>query len=177
MIPEDQPARRQPRVDTLGSPESNPPGAPVPDPQPDTIKAILEPERSSANDTTVTTPNADPPLPTLPAAAAALGRTTDDLPVFELTDAELEREYPEFVRARKLNDMLGATYGTGVANGTSESGGPAGFPASDVTPGVSDATDRQSRDPHPNTIEAIFGRSPPPDPSPPGAVRAPPGIV
>jgi hypothetical protein len=121
-------------------------------------------------------PTSPPPQTDEPISAPQGATTTDDLPVPEMSDEEMDRYNPEFARARKLNGMLRATYGT--RDETSGSGGPSPAPAGAVAgggrdTGVNPAT--RPSDPRFCTDEAISRRAPPADPSPPGAVRAPPG--
>jgi hypothetical protein len=117
---------------------------------------------------------ADPPSPAPPSAEPHGAITTDDLPVFEPTDEEIEREYPEVAAARKLHKMLVARYGTGLATGGSES---CASPAPSMRPdGPGGGPNSQSLTPssHSDTDEAISGRAPASDPPHRDAARAPP---
>jgi hypothetical protein len=88
-------------------------------------------------------------------------RTSEDVPVFEPTDEELERDYPKVVAFQRLHDMIAATYGTGR------------------TPGQADSRPRAPANPGEFTSKPISSPSsplpPPPGSAPGDAVRAPPG--
>jgi hypothetical protein len=83
-------------------------------------------------------------------------KTTDDLPVFEMTEEEIERDFPEWAKARQLKRDL-ARY--------SRAGNRPGDPgAAQPSPSNSSA----------NTSKAIFTGTPQPVPSPPQPARPPP---
>jgi hypothetical protein len=92
-----------------------------------------------------------------PAGAGCPGpRTSEDVPVFEPTDEELEREFPKVVAFQRLHDMIAATYGTGT------------------TPGQADSRPRAPANPGEIASKAISSPLPPPGSVPPDPVRAPP---
>jgi hypothetical protein len=118
-----------------------------------------------------------------PAVAAVLSplapshapeRTTEDIPIPEVTQEELERERPELAAFQRSQRMVEATYGAGGTTGASASCRPSGAavsgsgsgsaPGPDAPPGCREFTD-----------EAILDRAPPSDPVPHALGRAPPG--
>jgi hypothetical protein len=136
-----------------------------------------EPISTPTADEPISVPMTDEPISTggCPPAETLRGITTDDLPVFEPTDEEVERECPELAAARKLHNMLVARYGTGVAFGGSESGPPLTATSGATSPGSGSDPRSLTPNSHFETDEPIFGRPPAPDPPLPDAVRAPPG--
>jgi hypothetical protein len=88
-------------------------------------------------------------------------RTSEDLPVYEPTDEELERDFPEVVAFQRLHERLAAIYGTGA------------------TPDAGDSRPRAPANPGGFTSKPISFPWPPPSPpprvAPSDAVRAPPG--
>jgi hypothetical protein len=82
--------------------------------------------------------------------------TTDDLPVFEPTDEEIERECPELAAARRLHAMLAARYGTGAATRGSEPCPSPGSPIGPSGPGSDRDPGSSSPGSHSDTDEPIF---------------------
>jgi hypothetical protein len=111
----DQPVVAEPAPHTV-----EPIAAPMTD-EPISTPMTDEPIAAPTTDEPISVPLTDEPISTGAGSPAETvrGITTDDLPVFEPTDEEVERECPELAAARKLHSMLVARYGTGVANGGS----------------------------------------------------------
>jgi hypothetical protein len=143
------------------APAPSPPPTTTGAPAPDTDEAILAGEPAPAAGAGV------PPRCPTPRAPET---TSDDFPIPEPTEEELQRDCPEVVAFQRLRQMVEATYGTGTRTTAGE---PASCPppaaASPGGPGSGPARAPRS---HPagasgaDTDEAIFGRAPPSDPSP-----------
>jgi hypothetical protein len=112
-------------------------------------------------DTSKATSSTEAPVVTSPSpsstpAADAREKTSDDIPVFEMTEEEIERDFPDWAAARKLERTL-SRY--------SAAGNRRGDPGSSKPP-----------PPNPGAVtgEAIFGRPPPSGPAPGARGRPPP---
>jgi hypothetical protein len=140
-----------PTPTTVSTPEAELPRS---DPGATTSEATSSTEAPSTGEPVVGSPST--PSTPAPAAGEPGAKTSEDFPVFEPTEEEIERDFPEWARMRKLERQLARFSGAGNRPGD---------PAS-AQPGPSE--------PSATTSKAIFGRPPPSDPAPPAVGRAPP---
>jgi hypothetical protein len=106
------------------------------------------------------------------------GGTPDDAPADELTDEELHRQVPVPGSVREFCDILMSRFGIDISGDPLVSGIPADFGVpGGAFGGDTSAPRSQVTQPHARITEADSGRPPPMDQSPPGAARAPPGMI
>jgi hypothetical protein len=155
---------------TTAGAELTPDASPEPGAEPP--PAGTGPAEASVSAPTTTTPVAEPgavpvEITSKPISERGPGgagcprpRTSEDLPVYEPTDEELERDFPEVVAFQRLHDILAGRHGTGRA------------------PDPADCGPRVPANPGEFTSKPISSPSPPPSPPPGSApgdtVRAPP---
>src|SRR5262249_26267237 len=125
--------------------------------------------------------NAEVPALERPAAPAAAdpppGGTPVDAHADELTEEELHRQFPIPGSVREFCDILMSRFGIDMSGDPLIRDQPADSLASGPAPADTSAPRSGFARPQAKITEADSGRPPPMDQSPPGVVRAPPGMM